>query len=101
MDKLTDKEKWINEVMSSTEGMQKAEPNPFLYSKIAFRMQQKEKQQDRFNKVFIPRWVAVVILLVLVNCFSIIKMLNRQQQQHAGANTHLLSEFNTETTYNY
>lgn len=34
------KEQWLNDVMGSLDGMERADPNPFLFAKIEHRIQQ-------------------------------------------------------------
>ena len=62
-------ENWTNEVMNSLDGMQKAEPSPYLYSKI----------QTRLNSVLeekIPvRWalfsLASLVVLFVIGILSV------------------------------
>jgi hypothetical protein len=70
----------IEAVISSLDGMQRAEANPFLYGKIRNRMK---------GKVLVPKqlgWSMVIALLVVaaVN-LSTIFHLNAEKQKRAGA----------------
>lgn len=51
-----DQEKWINQVMNSLDGMERAEPSPFLFAKIRQRL------TTDSGTVFVPQrtvWLAV------------------------------------------
>ena len=61
-----EKEKWINRVLNSLDGMQRAEPSPFLYAKIQHRL------ADKNSPVYIPNrtvWLTLAsfALLLLLN----------------------------------
>ena len=93
------KEKWINEVLESTRGMQRATPPPCLYDKVAVSL-------DRPDRTVIlgsaKQWVAAAILLIALNVSSIIYSLaqNKKPETTVASNT-LFSEIQTGTTYNY
>lgn len=54
----------IEKTLNSLDGMDRAEVNPFLYTKIANRLDEQETSESRFNfKVAI----AVVIVCLLIN----------------------------------
>ncbi|OJW73215.1 MAG: hypothetical protein BGO59_06945 [Spirosoma sp. 48-14] len=61
-----EKDKWINSVLNSLEGMQRAEPSPFLFAKIQHQL------ATRNSPVYIPArtvWLTVAsfALLLLLN----------------------------------
>ena len=56
------KDKWINEVMDSLDGIQPAEANPFLYSKILNKL-------NKINDEYAPTklvWLSVASFAVLL-----------------------------------
>ncbi len=103
MNKSSDKEKWVNEVLSSTEGMKKAEANPFLYEKIIYKLQHRETVQDIPAKVLLPKWILAGVVILLLNSLVLVKEMNRGKNirntdtQGMG----MLSELGNQTTYNY
>ncbi|GAB3687665.1 hypothetical protein GCM10027592_01520 [Spirosoma flavus] len=61
-----EKEKWINDVLRSVDGIERAEPSPFLYAKIRHRL------FEAAPTVFLPTrtvWLVVTsfALLLLLN----------------------------------
>lgn len=67
-----DKEKWINNILNSAEGIKRAEPNPFLFPKIISRINSGE-----VSSVFIPRKKAIlffasILLLAVLNMGTIL-----------------------------
>lgn len=92
------KEKWINEVLDSTRGMQRATPPPGLYDKIAVRLHNTGKDVIRPAKL----WVAAAIVLLALNVGSIVYALtqNKKTETTVASNT-LFPEIQTGTTYNY
>ena len=64
-----DKEKWIDDVLGSLKGSQRAKPNPLLYAKI-------ENQLDAPEIKIIPmrQWayaITAAILVLVINVFAI------------------------------
>ncbi len=64
-----EKENWIDEVIQSTKGMKPVEANPFLFEKIASKIEQR-KDQSLLENSFSKGWVVVAVLLVVVNIVS-------------------------------
>jgi hypothetical protein len=84
----TDKEKWIDEVMSSTAGMSRANPDTDLFNRISSKLN--VPQVVKSTPLPVKQWAAAAILLLALNVGSILYY--RNQHTHAEA---------TETTYNY
>ncbi len=61
-----EKEKWINDVLRSLDGLQRAEPNPFLYAKIYNRLTGRE----------VPDRVSLRTAWLTVASFSLLALLN-------------------------
>jgi hypothetical protein len=96
-----ERENWINEILESTKGMQKAQPNPFLFEKIAARI---EKEKVKPVKVPFIRWAFAVgtaaAIVINVLCISLASKNNSDQPQ-AAAVTELVNEMGYKTNYNY
>ncbi|WP_338871581.1 hypothetical protein WBJ53_25780 [Spirosoma sp. SC4-14] len=60
------KDKWINDVLGSIDGMNRAEPGPFLYAKIQHRLKVTDTTQRVPARMV---WLAIAsfALLVLLN----------------------------------
>lgn len=103
MNKSSDREKWVNEVLNSTEGMKKAEANPFLYEKIMYKLQDREAVQDIPAKVLLPKWVFAAVVVLLLNSLAIVKETNKGKsiRDTDTPAMGMLSEIGNQTTYNY
>ncbi|MEZ4966830.1 MAG: hypothetical protein R2791_16420 [Saprospiraceae bacterium] len=71
----TEKEKWKDEVLNSLEGRQAAEPNPYLFTRVAQRIRdlrapEAEGQPGRFSASLA---VAFLALILIVNVVAIRK----------------------------
>ena len=58
-------EKWTNEILNSLEGMQKAEPSPYLYAKIQTRLKSTTEEKNPVKWAFFS--MASLGLLVVIN----------------------------------
>ncbi len=61
-----EKEKWINDVLSSTNSLQRAEPGPFLFAKI----------QQRLNAAAAPVCVPTRTVWLVATSFALLLLLN-------------------------
>ena len=59
-----DKEKWIDEVLSSMEGSQRAQPRPELYKKIEGKLLAEKGSVVQFNQW---KYAAAAVLVLLIN----------------------------------
>jgi hypothetical protein len=57
------KEKWKDDILNSLQGMERAEPNPFLYTRIEARLQ----ADTGLSKLQIRLAGALMIALLMVN----------------------------------
>ena len=99
MENNINKEKWIDEVFNSTQGMNRAQPGADLYEKITDKLSRPHPVSLPFP---VKRWIAAAVLLLALNVSSVIYF-NSQEKKTASVNTSspLASEIQTETTYNY
>jgi hypothetical protein len=96
-----EKENWINEVMQSTKGVKPAAANPFLFEKIAFKIEQRKNQALTDNS-FSKGWVVVAVLLVIVNIVSYTYMMkDKPSPQKEMAYAALSKEMGLTSTSNY
>ncbi|MFL5753358.1 MAG: hypothetical protein ACJ76F_08125 [Bacteroidia bacterium] len=96
-----EKEKWIQEALDSTKGMQKAETSPFLMEKIMQGLEQ--QKQGRTTPAFqVPKWIMAACFILAVNLFSIaylfIKDKNTKKEQALKA---ISSEMGYTQSYTY
>lgn len=74
----TDKDiqKLVEETLGSLDGLQKAEPNPFLFTRVMARLQQDENNAWEKITSFITRpavVVAMIILFIVINALVIVQ----------------------------
>jgi len=99
--KQMEKENWINEVMQSTKGMNPVEASPFLFEKIAFKIEQKESDEMQETSFF-KTWALAATFVVTINIVSFIytqkdKPLQQKEQGYAA----LSKEMGLTETTNY
>jgi hypothetical protein len=81
-----DKEKWKEEVMSSLLGIKRAEPNPFLFTRIEERI---EKKYGKLAVWKVRLAVAAMLVLLVVN--SVILLREPKQGAYAPSSEYQLS----------
>jgi len=64
-----EKENWINEVMQSCKGMKPMEANPFLFEKIAHKIELNKMDEMRATSFF-KGWAVAASLVILLNIIS-------------------------------
>jgi hypothetical protein len=96
-----EKENWINEVMQSTRGMKPAEANPFLFEKIALKIEQRKTEAINENS-FSKGWAVAAVLLVVINIISLTFMMQGKPAHKKEASyTALAKDMGLLSTYNY
>ncbi|MBY0433605.1 MAG: hypothetical protein K2U26_05810 [Cyclobacteriaceae bacterium] len=63
-------ERWKEEVLGSMRGMKRAEPNPFLFTRIEARI---EKQWGRMGVWQVRLAAAVMVVLLIVNSVALLR----------------------------
>lgn len=98
-----EKEEWINKVLSSTSGMQKAEPGPFLFEKISAEIQQRRKIESGGLAFFNGKWaLGFIAALVVINGLSVIIPLSRKSSEPRKEVVNAISqELGYSSSYNY
>ncbi len=93
---------WVDQVMKSAQNINRVAPNPFLYEKIMFRMQNTSAGTLNKKGFTVPAWSALVLFFILLN-LSV--MYFQERQKGLGGKEsysyNLINEFNHETTYQY
>jgi len=79
-----DKEKWINETLESINGIKKAEPNPFLFSKILSRIKSGDKTTAFIPVRKIAFGLASMVLLAFINIAVLFYPTSSQQTIESG-----------------
>ena len=96
-----EKENWINEVMQSTRGMKPAEANPFLFEKIALKIEQRKTGVIKENS-FTKGWAVAAVLLVVINIVSLtFIMQGKPAPKKEASYTALAKDMGLLSTYNY
>ena len=96
-----EKENWINEVMQSTKGMKPMEANPFLFEKIAHKIES-NKIDEAQAKSFSKGWALAASIVIVVNLISFLYVSKDKprKQQEIGYNA-LSKEMGLMQTNNY
>jgi hypothetical protein len=82
-----EKEQWKDEVMNSLRGMNKAEPNAFLFTRIEAKMQ---------KTVMMPRWqlsLSAIVLALLLAANALIVFKTAKKSNQPAANEYSLTSF--------
>ena len=71
-----DLEKRIEDTLNSLDGIQRAEPQPFFYTRVIGRLQREQKNVWEMMGSFLSRPVVVVaglVLILVMNAFMVLK----------------------------
>lgn len=101
--------KSVNEIIESVEGIQRANPSPYFYAKLMYKMNNlEEKKSTPFIFQFRPVWVVGVLTFIFVmNTFLLIDQTNKRNQpktvvsNKASTLNDFSSEYNLNTTTVY
>jgi hypothetical protein len=99
MENNAKRENWITGVMNSTSGMQRATPRADLYGRVMEQISLRET-----TAVHLPakRWIAAVILLLLLNIGSIVYVLEQEKKTtNTAISGNIFTEIQSPSTYNY
>lgn len=83
-----EKEKWKDDVLNSLQGLQRAEPNAFLFTRIEAKLE----QTTGLSKLQVRLAGAAMVLLLALNLWVVSSKENTASQSNANALT---------TTYSY
>ena len=96
-----EKENWINEVMQSTKGIKPVEANPFLFEKIAHKIELNKRDEVQ-AKSFLKGWALAASLVIAVNIISFTYMLKDKPSHQKEIGYQALSkEMGLTQTSNY
>ncbi len=97
------REKWINEVLDSTRGMQPAQPPARLFEKITDEINNPKKYRQANTVPFpVKQWAVAAMLLLAVNIGSVLYYIGENKKAAISTRTTLLTdELQAQSTYNY
>ncbi len=85
MEHHTNNEKWVNEVMDSLTGIQRAPASPHMYDNVMRRVGQGKPGSGSSSSLVFKRVAAAAILLFVINLASIIHLSHKTKAvQHQG-----------------
>ena len=88
---------WINEVLESTTGLQKAEPSPFLFEKVSQRIAQGKTRATASNSI---KWGFAMATVVVVTLNVIVMSNYIGNNSSTSNNSELVSTLSSELGYN-
>lgn len=76
MEQNRNKDKWVEEIISSAESIKRAEAGPYIYPKIIYRIKNSGNSNNMipFNKAAFG--IVTIILLALLNVFAVFTSVN-------------------------
>lgn len=92
------REEWINSVLGSTNGMQRAQPRGPVYDRAMAALAWPDSNQGR--PVFV-RWAAAAVLLVVINVASVYYYNNSTKEQTSSGTNPVAAELESVAVYNY
>ncbi len=93
-------EKWVNDVMNSTTGVQRAVPPDGLYEKISLSISNPKK--TTIIPFPVKHWAAAAMFLLAVNIGSAIYAIGQgRKSQHMVVTNPIAAEIQLQSTYNY
>lgn len=98
-----EKDKWINEILNSTKGMQRAEPSPFIFEQITAKINSKARPVYSSELNSSVRWGLAVLVSVIIsiNLITIVKSNVQTKNVNENSGTETILSLNNATVYNY
>lgn len=91
----------IEEIIDSLDGLERAEPSPFFYTRVQARLVEKQSSPytTAFRLITRPAFVmAVVMLIIVVNGYIMYNRSELQQQDEIGQT--IAAEYGRQSTIN-
>ncbi len=86
-----EKDSWKDEIVTSLEGIQRAKPNPFLFTRIEARIEESKPQIVHFSSL---RWAAVgLAVLLMINTWAILSFKSAGASTSGNQSSYSLSYF--------
>jgi len=79
-------EQLVNETMESLDGLQRAEANPFLYTRIMQRLKNRSGYQPAYQRKLMPVMAVALVLFISLNILSFYKV-NEEPRSDTNAGT--------------
>ena len=96
---ITTKEAWVDRVLASTQGMQRAMAPHDLYEKILLKLNNPAK--TKVIQLPAIKWAAAALLLLAVNVGSLVYASSYSAGQKTATNNPVAAQIQSESTYNY
>lgn len=96
---IISKEEWIDEVIGSVKGIQRAKPGADFFDKVSAGLSRPAKR-----KVFelpVKQWAAAAVILLALNICSVIYFTHESRRAAVPAVNNPFAIIQVETTYNY
>jgi hypothetical protein len=94
-----EKEKWVDEMMGSLEGLVPATPSADLFEKVMAQLN--HPQTTKVIPLYPKQWAAAAILLLALNIGSVVYFNSERRHTRAAAPNPFAAEIQSESTYNY
>jgi len=100
MENNTNKEKWIDDVLGSVQGISMAQPRTGLYEQVVMKLS--NPQKTRKIPLPIKQLAAAAMLLLALNVGSVIYFMTQNKKTAVTASEHSMAmEIQSVITYNY
>jgi len=76
MEHNRDKDKWVEEIIASAEGIKRAEAGPYIYPKILHRIKNSRNSSNIIPFKRAAFGIVTIILLALLNIFAVFTSVN-------------------------
>jgi hypothetical protein len=96
----------VSDIINSISGINRAEPNPFLFGKVMNEIKDRQTARRKVSSVYVWKLAAVFIILAVLNIFTLVNYTNSDTSQDTSATSSDISTFIDEyglnnTTYIY
>jgi hypothetical protein len=93
-----DKQRWIDEVLKSTENMERAGAGPFFLEKLSSRMEfKRDVEAPSYSNTWLLR--ASLAVLVFINSIFILKNFQITEDKNASSQKEIYAELSKELGY--
>ena len=94
------KEQWVDEVMSSLEGISAAQPSDDLFERITSNLSR--SATVKVMRLYPKQWAAAAVLLLALNIGSVVYFESHQSKSGTPMTSNpFAAEIQSESTYNY
>jgi hypothetical protein len=94
-----DKERWIEDVMNSTAGMNRAQPDHDLYEKVSAKL--RNQPANTVRSIAVRQWAAAAVILLALNIGSVAYIKHQSKLRDNNTSNPIAMQMQLESTYNY